>query len=177
MCVKCRCKALILARKSVQPFIISSHLNSFSFRQLFFSYVPSLLRDRKSVRRIKRSLGWREFVWWVMGWTNFKKRRKIHLPSIILSILKTAAFTSLFILLLTAAWMLCVCTHALCREGRILLSAHNYQVPELAPPPSHFFVKPSILIAITYSSRREATGEQSHFLDFVLCSLLSHNSV
>lgn len=78
MCVKCRYKALILARKSVQPFIISSHLNSFSFRLFFFflAYVPSLLRDIKSVRRIKRSLGWEELVWWVKRWTNLKKGEK-----------------------------------------------------------------------------------------------------
>lgn len=81
MYVKCRYKALILVRKSVQPFIINSHLNSFSFRLLFFfflffAYVPSLLRDRKSVRRIKRSRGWREFVWWVMRWTNLRKGEK-----------------------------------------------------------------------------------------------------
>lgn len=92
MCVKCRYKALILARKSVQPFIINSHLNSFSFRLLlfFFFFLPMCRvysETEKSVRRIKRSLGWREFVWWVMRWTNSKKKkvgRKIHLPGIIL---------------------------------------------------------------------------------------------
>ena len=81
MCVKCRYKALILARKSVQPFIINSHLNSFSFRLLLF-FPPLLLmtmsrvcsETEKSVRRIKRSLGWRELVWWVMRWTNSKKK-------------------------------------------------------------------------------------------------------
>lgn len=80
-----------------------------------------------------------------------------------------------------------VCLHA-CKEaaseqgGTVLLisCAHNYHVPELAF--SLFFllffgVKTSILIAITFTSSREATGEQSHFLHFVLGSLLSHDSV
>lgn len=47
MYVKCHYKALILARKSAQPFIITAHLNSFSSRAAFFSF--SLFLQRKEV--------------------------------------------------------------------------------------------------------------------------------
>lgn len=127
MCVKCHCKALILARKSVQPFIISSHLNSFSFRlspslSLFLSFsifcfsslcVLSLLRDRKICEENKEITRMAEICLMSYGMKQFKRERdrerEIHLPSVSLTILSTAAFTSLFVLRLT---MLCVFTHS-----------------------------------------------------------------
>lgn len=117
MCVKCRCKALILARKSVQPFIIHSHLYSFSFRLFCVCVcvcahvcVPSLLRDRNSVRRIKRSPWWHGFVWWVMRWTFFIiiKEKNTSAKFCPLSPEGCSVYNTFYVL---AAWMLRVCTH------------------------------------------------------------------
>lgn len=82
MCVKCRYKALILARKSVQPFIINSHLNSFSFRLLLFfspsssyDYEQSLLRDREICEENKEITGMAGICLMSYEMNQFKKKR------------------------------------------------------------------------------------------------------
>lgn len=77
MCVKCHYSSLILvASKSVQPFIIKSYLNLFPFRLFFFLLPPHpsmcwVYTETENLRRIKRSLRWQDFVWWVMSRTSF----------------------------------------------------------------------------------------------------------
>lgn len=79
---------------------------------------------------------------------------------------------------LVAAWLLCVCAHPqkhACNvqaAGRDCFTRNFYTLlacPTLDFIYLFFWVKPSILIAITYPLRREATREQSHFLRFVHC--------
>lgn len=52
MCVKCHYALILVASKSVEPFIIKSYLNSFSSRPFFFFFVhvPSLAETEESVK-------------------------------------------------------------------------------------------------------------------------------